>query len=180
MGKGTTTRFGYDMKDLRQLVTVFVIVAGKDPNESICLDVLKKQTCKFKLDIIRDYMPMSKAFQEMQKRCTTPYYIQCDIDMCLNLNAVEHMYDHIAGNTSKPTIAMHCYLLKDVHLNKEIYGVKIYKNEIFQKYPYNMNHPSCEVEQLDRMKIDGFIHEIKPEVMGLHSILWTIETIFER
>ena len=168
------------MRDLTNKITVFVIVAGKDPNEGACFLALNKQSCKFKIDVIRDYMPMSKAFQEMHKRCTTPYYIQCDIDMILNSNAVERMYNNIEGCNSKETEAMHCYLLRDVHLNKEIYGVKIYKNDIFKKYPYNLNHPSCEVEQLERLEKDGYTYELKKEVMGEHSPHWTNETIFER
>ena len=156
------------MKDLTNLLTVFVIIAGKDPNEKVCALALKKQSCKFTLDVIRNYMPLSKAFQEMLNRCKTPYFIQCDVDMVLNETAVEKMYDEIEGNMSDPKTAMHCYLLRDVHLNKEIYGIKIYKNDIFKKYPFNLHHPSCEVEQLDRMKADGYIHAIKETVVGEH------------
>lgn len=168
------------MKDLTNLLTVFVIIAGQDPNEKTCLLALKNQTCGFTLNVIRNYMPLSKAFQEMLNRCKTPYFIQCDVDMILNRNAVEKMYDEIEGNMSNPNTAMHCYLLKDVHLNKDIYGIKIYKYDIFVKYPFNVKHPSCEVEQLDRMKLDGYIHEIREELVGEHSPHWTNESIFER
>ena len=82
---------------------------------------------------------------------------------------------------------MVCYQLLDVRLNFKIYGVKIYKYEAFKNYPYNLNHPSCEVEQLNRMKKDGYIFNddfkgigLVPQVIGKHSPKWTERTIFER
>lgn len=168
------------MKDLTNILTVFVIDGGNNPNIGGCLKALQNQSCKFKIDIIKDYSPMSKAFQEMLNRCTTPYYIQCDSDMVLNGNAVEAMYNDIAGEKHDTMIAMHCYMLKDTHLSMDIYGVKIYKYEIFKNYAYNQQHPSCEVEQLDRLQADGYKYTLFPIVMGEHSPLWNNELIFER
>ena len=53
-------------------------------------------------------------------------------------------------------VALLCFLLRDVHLDKPIYGVKIYKHKIFKAYPYNLVHNSCEVEQLEPMQRDGY------------------------
>ena len=64
---------------------------------------------------------------------------------------------------------MLCFLLRDVHLDKPIYGVKIYKHEIFKAYPYNLVHNSCEVEQLERMQRDGYRHDFVAEVVGDHA-----------
>lgn len=168
------------MVDLTDKLTVFIINGGKNPNYDVCLQALKNQTCKFKLDIIQDIAPMSKAFQEMLDRCTTEYFIQVDNDMVLQQNSIEHMYKFFEGNQSSEKIIMDCYLLRDSHLNMEIYGIKIYKANIFKKYPFNLENPSCEVEQLDRMKKDGYEIRFQKEIMGEHSPHWTNELIFER
>lgn len=166
------------MKDLSDYLTVFVIDAGINPNINACLNALKIQKIKFKLDIIKDYSPMSAAFQEMLNRATTPYFIQVDNDMIIHHNAIEIMFQGIVQSDTKN--CMDCYMLKDVHLQKNIYGIKIYKSEIFKKYPFNLNHPSCEVEQLARIKNDGYYYRTLPQVIGEHSPNWNEELIFER
>jgi hypothetical protein len=162
------------LKDL----TVFLITSGENPNYENCFKALKEQTVNFKIDIIKDYCPMSVALQEMHKRCTTAYFVECDEDMILKQESIEKMYKDIVGTSEN--ISMRCYLLKDIHLNFDIYGIKIYKYEIFKKYPYNINHASCEIEQLNRMKVDGYLFEYVEEVLGNHSPLWTNADIFER
>jgi len=171
------------MKD----ITVFLITCGNNPNYHYCLEALKKQTIEFKLDIIKDISPMSKAFQEMLNRCTTKYYIEVDEDMILNSNAIEILYNAIINIDEKRPMV--CYQLLDVHISFPIYGVKIYRYEDFKKYPYNLNHPSCEKDQLDRMTKDGYIfderdakegHGLVPIVVGKHSPYWTPELIFNR
>jgi MoaA/NifB/PqqE/SkfB family radical SAM enzyme len=67
-----------------------------------------------------------------------------------------------------------------VHLDFDLYGVKIYKFEIFKKYPYNLECLSCEVEQLDRLKKDGYEYQCPETIMGLHSPKWNDNEIFER
>ena len=141
---------------------------------------LKNQTCKFTLNIIKDFSPLSRAFQKMLDRVQTPYYIECDEDMVLHHNAVEKMYNDIAGALFDEKVALHAYMLRDSHLDFPIYGVKIYKSEIFKKYPYNLKDPSCEMEQLKRIEADGFSYKLLPDVMGEHSPLWSNELIFER
>lgn len=168
------------MRDLKSELTVFVIDAGNNPNLQACLQALKAQSCAFTLDVIKDYVPMSAAFQEMLARCKTSYYIQCDSDMVLNLNAVEKMYNDAAGGCHDTQTAMYCYQLRDDHLEMDIYGVKIYKHEIFAAYPYNLQHPSCEMEQLQRLEADGYRYRLMTETVGTHSPLWTPELIFER
>lgn len=168
------------MLDLSKELTVFIITVSDDVNYNECIKALQNQTVKFKLEIIKDYAPLSKAFQEMLNRCTTKYYIEVDSDMILNPDAVEKLYHKIIREANKCPIW--CYKLLDVHLNFQIYGVKIYNFEVFKNYPYNLQHPSCEVEQLARMKKDGYNIEniCINEVIGKHSPNWTDETIFER
>lgn len=169
------------MVDLRDKLTVaFICGSDNDPNKKVTLQALANQECLFNLIKIEGFAPMSKAFQEMFDQCKTEYLIQIDSDMVMHPNAIKRMYDKIEGNNSPENIVMDCYLLRDVHLDMNIYGVKIYKMNIFRKYPFNMEHPSCEVEQLERMKKDGYDIRFQDEVLGEHSPHWTNESIFER
>jgi len=77
-------------------------------------------------------------------------------------------------------IVMTTYRLHDVHIDFDIYGIKIYDYRIFCNYPYDLKSISCEVEQLDRMKADGYIYYTREPVVGDHSPLWSEPLIFER
>jgi len=166
------------MKKFINDLTVFVITTDKSINYEDCIEALKNQSVGFKLFAISNYHPMSKAFQQMINQCQTPYYVQVDDDMILYPNAIEDMYNAIIK--SRKEISMVAFMLKDVHLNFPICGVKIYKHDIFKKYPYNLSCLSCEVEQTDRMKRDGYTFITKQKIVGDHSPNWTDETIFER
>jgi len=169
------------MIDLSNEITAFVISAGNNPNFSNCLKALKNQTVKVKIEVIKDYTPMSRAFQEMLNRCSTKYYVEIDEDMILFENAIEQMHNTIIEiDKEENKISMVGYQLKDVHLDFIIYGVKIYKYEIFKMYPYNLECLSCEVEQLERMEKDGYSYKLIENVIGLHSPLWNNNNIFER
>lgn len=167
------------MVDLKDRLTVFVISAGFNPNYVDCIKALEKQTVKFNIDIIKDYNPMHVAFQEMINRCKTDYYVEIDEDMILMPMAIEMMYNTISTVDEK--CAMVGYKLHDFHINFNIYGVKIYKHNIFKNYPYNNNTSvSCEMEQLQRIKDDGYTYQLFGDILGEHSPKWTEELIFER
>lgn len=168
------------MYDISNELTVFLITTEGEPNFNECYHALKNQKdINFNLEIIKDYYPMSKAFQEMHNRCKTKYYVEVDSDMVLYDYAVKTMYDAIKNNDEKHPFI--CYRLKDVHLDFPLYGVKVYRYANFVKYPYNLEHPSCEVEQMDRMKVDGYdLEDLRKEIIGLHSPNWTAPMIFER
>lgn len=166
-------------------LTVFVISAGNNPNLPDTLDALAKQAIAsqraghpFKVRRIQDIAPMSRAFQKMQDDCDTPYFIQCDEDMVLAAGAIDKMLAAI--KSSVPSVAMIAFRLHDVLFDQPIYGVKIYKHEIFKNYPYDFSVPSCEVEQLERMKVDGYLHELDERVVGKHSPKWTPAGAFDR
>jgi len=159
-------------------VTAFVISAGNNPNYEDCIAALKWQSVLPKIEVIKDYSPMDRAFQEMLNRVTTPYFIQVDNDMILDKEAVSIMLDAIKSSPNKR--AMLAFKLRDVHLSFDIYGVKIYKSKICKRYTYQENHPSCEMDQLERIQKDGFTYSVIPTVVGKHSPLWTDEDIFIR
>ena len=159
-------------------LTVFLITCGENPNYPYCVEALQNQSCTFNLEVIRNVSPMAKAFQQMLDKCKTPYYIQIDEDMILKENAIITMYKDIklaSNNTS-----MIVYRLHDQHLNFDIQGVKIYKHEIFKQYPYNLNTLSCEMEQLNKMKKNGYVYQEIDTVLGEHSPYWNEELIFDR
>jgi glycosyltransferase involved in cell wall biosynthesis len=79
-------------KDLSDVLTVFVIRCGYNPNYDDCISALMSQTVNFELIEIKDKTPMSKAFQTMIDKCQTKYYIQVDEDMILNEDAIEKIY----------------------------------------------------------------------------------------
>lgn len=165
-------------KDFTNELTVFVISAGDNPNFQDCLDALSRQTCKFELKLIKNIAPMSRAFQEMINLCKTPYYVQVDEDMILEDSSIETMYESI--KKSKEKTFMISYMLKDVHLDFNIVGIKIYKHHIMKQYPYNLDVISCEKEQILRLEQGGYVFESKGMVVGLHSPKWTTELIYER
>ena len=82
------------MKDL----TVFVITCGEEKLGE-CIEALNAQAPQsngaLKIEIIRDMHPMHIAFNEMHKRCTTPYFIQVDADVILGEGAIYTLYNAI-------------------------------------------------------------------------------------
>ena len=139
---------------MKEDLTLFILSTGNNPNFEDCVLALKNQTMLAKIDIISEYAPLSLASQEMINRCTTKYYIQVDEDMILNADSVEKMYNAIDRSDEKTS--MIAFMLHDTHLDFNICGIKIYKHKIFKKFPYNLNIISCEMEQLNRMKEEGF------------------------
>ena len=166
------------MTDLSNKVSIFVITTSKSSNYNDCIKALQDQNVHINILVIKDFHPMPVAFQRMIDKCNTPYYIQVDDDMILYPNAIETMYDQIIK--SPDDISMIAFMLKDIHLNFNICGIKIYKHLIFKKYPYNLSCLSCEVEQTNRMKQDGYTYKTIEQVVGNHSPKWSDEGIFER
>lgn len=158
-------------------LTVFIVQSGKNPNLIPCIDAIKKQSKDFEIKFIKDISPMSSAFQAMIDRCQTKYFVQVDQDMILNRNAVEFLYDKIE-EVFQEVVIVGC-MLYDPHLDKNIYGVKIYNHDIIKNYPYK-NSLSCEVDQIKEFEKDGYRFHFCPEVIGRHSPYWTKDLIFER
>ena len=159
-------------------ITIFLIATGENPNLPACMAALKAQTLPCPIEVVWGYAPMSRAFQEMNDRCVTPYYVQVDEDMILRPNAVELM--HAAIIAAVPSVPFVCFELNDPHLSMDIFGVKIYRHDIMKRFPYNLSALSCEREQMDRLEAAGYRHELRFEVIGEHSPQWNDELIFER
>lgn len=179
--------------DLREQVTVFVSTVGAPSFES-CLAHLAQQDSAFRLEIVRDVAPMSAAFQQMLDRCKTPFYVQVDEDMLLFPSAVRQLHRGIAE--AAPNVALRVAWLFDTHFRQPVQGVKIFRHEVVSRYPL-ANVRSCEIDQVERMRADGFVYEVMPRhgdegdeaapggafpyrILGLHGTHHTPRTVFER
>lgn len=165
-------------------LTVFLVTVGASAYP-LAKRALEQQDCELRLVEVKDVCPMSAAFQAMLDRCETRYFIQVDEDMVLKKNAVSSMYRALRSLAGSHT-AMLCYALWDQHLEMPRLGVKIYDHAIFKHYPYRDTH-SCEVDQLDRLKRDGYAIQchIRPgkgsessTVMGYHGTKYTAQEAF--
>lgn len=172
------------MLDTRRNLTVFIVTVGSS-SYPIARRALEQQSCVANVVEIKDVCPMSAAFQTMLDKCKTRYFIQVDEDMVLKAGSVAAMYTAMLSLAGSRT-AMLCYSLWDKHLEMPRLGVKIYDHEIFRNYPYKDVH-SCEVDQLDRLKKDGYTIQcyIQPQkgadsaaVMGYHGTQYTPREAF--
>jgi hypothetical protein len=171
--------------DLRGSVTVFVTTVGF-PTFDACLQRLREQDCNFDLEVIDHVAPMSAAFQRMLERCATPFYVQVDEDMLLYPHAVRTLYERISSMEER--VVQYVAALFDVHLERVIYGLKIFRHEVIRQYPYR-NVRGCEWDQIRRFRADGYADVRVPiagasrhseHTLGLHGTYWTPETIYLR
>jgi hypothetical protein len=176
---------GHAKKDLRDSVTLFVTTVGY-PTFRTCLDYLAAQDAVFTLKTIDHVAPMSAALQRMLDDCTTPYYIQVDEDMLLYPYAVRTLHDRIS--TADPEVAQYVSALWDVHVERAIYGLKIYRHAIASRYPYR-NVNGCEWDQVRRLRADGYVDvratlkgatRNSADTMGLHGTYWTPHAAYLR
>lgn len=169
------------VKDYSDILTVFLISCGSNPNYGDCVSALKKQSICFGTEEIKDVKPLSLAFQKMIDNCKTKYYIEIDEDMIMRHDSIEKMLVAMIDCEKRDDrVAMISFKLNDVHSGQDIYGVKIYRHDILKNYPYDLRHPSCEVEQIARFKNDGYVNFLSSDVVGEHSPKWNNELIYDR
>ena len=170
--------------DLSSAVTVFVTTVGA-PTIDTCLAHLREQDCAFTLRVIRDVAPMDAAFQRMLDECRTPYYVQVDEDMLLHPHAVRTLHDAMAA--APPDVAIVMRNLYDVHLERCVFGMKIFRHEIVRRYPFRAIE-AFEVDQVQRFEADGYCVVKSPSgsrplpghTLGMHGTRWTPEAMYER
>jgi len=179
-----------DLHDLTAEVTVFVATVGA-PSLPGCLAHLAQQHCRFRMQQIENVAPMSAAFQAMLDRCDTPYYVQVDEDMLLYPDAIGRL--HAALQRAPDDVAFVVAYLYDVHLEQPVQGVKIFRHRIVRRYPF-ADVQSCELDQVDRMRADGFAYRVLPAesalcaddsefpyaILGLHGAAHSPRSVYER
>ena len=169
--------------DLSDKLTVFVITVGEESTPA-CLAALREQDVGFALKIIDHVAPMEAAFQQMLDTCDTPYFVQVDADMILYPQAVRILYQAIVDEPSNTMMVS--YPLHDVHLDRAIVGVKIYRHDIAKQFPYQSDF-SCEMGQLKQAEAAGYRYYSHFKDMldlslclGEHGTCFTPRSIFER
>jgi hypothetical protein len=84
--------------------------------------------------------------------------------------------------------AQYVAALYDVHLEKVIYGVKIFRHEIVRSYPFQ-DVTGCEWDQIRRFRADGYFDVRVPldgatrdseHTLGLHGTYWTPQAVYLR
>jgi molybdenum cofactor biosynthesis enzyme MoaA len=180
------------MRDLRDKLTVFLITCGESTTRE-AMTALAAQDVRFRLVAIKNKTPMSAAFQAMLERCKTPFYVQVDADMLLAPHAIGTMYDGMLAADEK--VVIQAWPLWDRHLERTIFGVKIYRADVAKQFPYR-DVLSCEVNQLRRMEEQGYVcdyhwgspwqdhagclYRRDPNIMGDHAPEMTPVVAFER
>lgn len=171
--------------DLSAELTVFVLTVGA-PSFRECLQRLAAQDCRFRLEVIENVAPMSRALQCMLERCRTPFFVQVDEDMLLYPHAIRSLHARLVA--APPEVAILTCHLFDVHAQRVLYGLKIYRHEIVRAYPYN-DVEACEYDQIRRLTRDGFVDfrlpledHFRPTelTLGEHGTHWTPRSVYER
>lgn len=171
--------------DLRQAVTVFVSTVGY-PTFAACRRHLRAQDCDYTLRVVDRVAPLSAAFQRMVDECTTPYYVQVDEDMLLYPHAVRTLHERISRLGRR--VAMFAAALYDVHVERAIHGVKIFRHEIVRRYPLRDVRAS-EWDLARRLRRDGYLDVRVPlqhatrtseNTLGLHGTHWTPRAAYLR
>jgi hypothetical protein len=170
--------------DLSDAVTVFVTTVGA-PSFANCLEHLREQDCTYTLRVIDRVAPMNAAFQRMLDDCRTPYFVQVDEDMLLYPHAVRTL--HAAMTGAGPDVAIVAADLYDVHVERCIIGVKIFRHEIVRRYPFEASD-AFEMRQVARLEADGYRVlrgtpgpvPVAGRTLGVHGTEWTPHSIYER
>ena len=191
IGHGDLCKREREVIDLTDEVTVFVSTIGAS-SFSACVAHLAQQDSRFRLRLIKNVAPMSAAFQMMLDSCDTPYYVQVDEDMLLYPGAIRLL--HAEMRKEQANIALVVAYLYDVHLDSPVQGVKIFRHDVVRCYPF-ADVQSCELDQIDRMRADGFTYEVMSadetqgigentefpfRILGLHGGIYTPRSIYER
>jgi hypothetical protein len=169
--------------DLSAEVTVFVTTIGA-PSYPACRELLRRQDCTFRLEVLEGIKPLRVALQRMLDTCQTPYYVQVDEDMLLRPDAVRTLHGGISA--AGPEVAMVVGQLYDVHLGRCIRGVKIARNDISRHYPWG-DQPSV-LHRLTGLIADGFRieelpvadHRAPADALGLHGTHASPEALYAR
>lgn len=82
----------------RDDLTIFILTTGEESLDE-CMDSIKRQrlsdNTEIKIEVIKDVYPVHVAFNEMHRRCRTPYFIQVDADVILKDGAIDALYQAI-------------------------------------------------------------------------------------
>lgn len=129
-------------------ITIFLITIQSHQLE-YCLECINNLDPNYPVlvNVIMNICPTNRAYNEMRERCKTPYFIQLDEDMELKENAIKICINQIEYTKSIDKIFLHTFKLIDNDLGignpPIIDSLKLYNNQIMQKYPTYNNGDSA-------------------------------------
>lgn len=149
-------------------LTVFLITCGEE-SLNRCMESLQKQHLSGKsspkLEVIRDVYPMSEAFNQMHKRCKTPYFLQVDSDVVLNDGAVQALYETVR---TSPFFIYAAY----GQLYEEGFGLggslRCWKKSIFNLFKFR-DRRTVDRDFYNRARLLGFRRKKIEGVVGTHA-----------
>lgn len=159
-------------------ITIFLITIQSHQLE-YSLESINKLNPNYPVlvNVIMNVAPTNCAYNQMRERCKTPYFIQLDEDMELKEDAVQICMNQIENSKKKDKIFLHTFKLIDTDLgigNPPIIDcLKLYNNEIMQKYP-TYNNGEIAVSSVDYLwhnpiLNDGYFVNITNIIIGTHG-----------
>ena len=159
-------------------ITVFLITIQSHQLE-FTLESINKLNPNYPVlvNVIMNVAPTNRAYNQMRERCKTPYFIQLDEDMELQEDAIQICMNQIEKSNRAHKIFMHTFKLIDTDLgvgNPPIIDcLKLYNNQIMQKYPtYNNGETAVSsVDYLWHAPIlnDGYLMNTTSIIIGNHG-----------
>jgi hypothetical protein len=134
-------------------ITIFLITIQSDQLK-YSLDCINKLDKNYSviINVIMNVSPTNKAYNQMRERCKTPYFIQLDEDMELREDTIKICIDQINKFKMNNNFFLHTFKLIDNDLGignpPIIDSLKLYNNEIMQKYP-TYNNGDIAVSSVD-------------------------------
>lgn len=160
-------------------VTVFVTTVGA-PTFQACLEQLCRQDCTFRLEVLDHVAPLGVALQRMVDTCTTHFYVQVDEDMLLYPHAIRTLWERIRERSDTALVVGNLY---DVHLERHIAGVKIFRHEAVRDHQVQ-GTPDWVAGLQQHLRRTG--HRIvgmpftDEGTLGLHGTAYTPAAAYER
>jgi hypothetical protein len=159
-------------------ITIFLITIQSHQLE-FTLDSINKLNPNYPVlvNVIMNISPTNRAYNQMRERCKTPYFIQLDEDMELQEDAIQICMNQIEKSSRAHKTFMHTFKLIDTDLgvgNPPIIDcLKLYNNQIMQKYP-TYNNGETAVSSVDYFWHSPILndgHRINPTsiIIGNHG-----------
>ena len=159
-------------------ITIFLITIQSHQLE-FTLESINKLNPNYPVlvNVIMNVAPTNRAYNQMRERCKTPYFIQLDEDMELQEDAIQICMNQIKKSSRARKTFLHTFKLIDTDLgvgNPPIIDcLKLYNNQIMQKYP-TYNNGETAVSSVDYfwhipILNDGYLMNTTSIIIGNHG-----------
>lgn len=159
-------------------ITIFLITIQSHQLE-FTLESINKLNPNYPVlvNVIMNVAPTNRAYNQMRERCKTPYFIQLDEDMELQEDAIQICMNQIEKSSRARKTFLHTFKLIDTDLgvgNPPIIDcLKLYNNQIMQKYP-TYNNGETAVSSVDYfwhipILNDGYLMNTSSIIIGNHG-----------